>query len=354
MSDFLIDSKKALTAYVPGEQPQDKKYIKLNTNESPFMPSRKGIKAAKKAAKRLQLYPDPEVKGLISKLALLCDVKEENIITANGSDEILNFIFMAFCDDKSPAVFPDITYGFYSVFAKNNNVPYREIRLTDSYGINVDDYIDAKANIFIANPNAPTGIALNLDDIEKIVASNPDNIVVIDEAYIDFGGMTAIPLTKKYNNLIVVQTFSKSRSMAGARLGFCIASKSLIDDLKTIKYSVNPYNVNSMTYAAAVGVLEDEEYTVSNCKKIQFARDYVVRELENMGFYVLPSKANFVFYSHAKIRGDKLYLELKKRGILVRYFNKQRIDNFNRVTIGSLKQMKAFINAVESILEDIK
>ncbi len=354
MSKFLLDCKKTLTAYVPGEQPQDVKYIKLNTNESPFAPSKKAIKGGIKASKRLHLYPDPEVKELIQRLAQLNGVKEENILTANGSDEVLNFIFMAFCDKDKPAVFPDISYGFYSVFAKNNNVSYREIPLGDNFEIIPQEYFGVKANIFIANPNAPTGLSLGLDDIEKIVQANPNNVVVIDEAYVDFGGESAIPLTKKYKNLIVVQTFSKSRSMAGARLGFCVADKALIDDLKLMKYSVNPYNVNTMTYFAAIGVLDDNEYTLNNCKKIIEARNYTVEELKKLGFTVLDSKANFVFCSSDRIDGAALYEQLKKRGVLVRYFNKPRIDNFVRVTIGSMKQMQIFVKTVEDILEECK
>ncbi len=354
MSKFLLDSKKTLTAYVPGEQPQDKKYVKLNTNESPFKPSKKAIRGAIKASKNLQLYPDPEVKNLIKKLAELCNVNEENILTANGSDEVLNFIFMAFCGGEKKAVFPDISYGFYSVFAKNNGVLYKEIPLNENFEIDINDYFNVNANIFIANPNAPTGLYLSLESIEKIAKENPNNIVVIDEAYIDFGGESAIPLTKKYKNLIVVQTFSKSRSMAGARLGFCVADKELISDLRLMKYSVNPYNVNSMTYATAVGVLNDNEYTVKNCKKIIDARNYTTLELEKLGFKVLESKANFIFCSSDKINGGKLYEELKNRGVLIRYFNKPRINNYIRVTIGSIKQMKVFINAVKSILGEVK
>ncbi len=352
MSEFLSASKKTLTAYVPGEQPQDKQYVKLNTNESPFKPSKKAIIGAIKASKRLQLYPDPEVKNLISRLSALCDVKEENILTGNGSDEILNFIYMAFCDNKKQAIFPDISYGFYAVFAKNNNVKYQEIPLNDKYEIDVDDYIGVDGNIFIANPNAPTGIALSIRDVEKIVVGNPNNIVVIDEAYVDFGAESCVKLTKKYNNLIVVQTFSKSRSMAGARLGFCVADKAIIDDLKMIKYSVNPYNVNTMTYFAGIGVLDDEKYTQSNIKKVQDAREYTVTELKKLGFDVLPSKANFVFCTSPNIAGERLYQRLKSRGVLVRYFSKERINNFVRVTIGSKKQMKVFLKTVKDILEE--
>ncbi len=353
MSKYLSATKTTLKAYVPGEQPQDKKYIKLNTNESPYAPSKKAIKGARAAAKKLELYPDPEVKGLIARLAKLYDVDADCVLTANGSDEALNFVYMAYCDKETPAVFPDISYGFYPVFAALNNVPYREIPLNGDFRIDVEDYIGARATIFIANPNAPTGIALSLADIERIVQGNRDNIVVIDEAYVDFGAETAVPLTKKYNNLIVVQTFSKSRSMAGARLGCCIADASLIADLKRIKYSVNPYNVNTMTYAAAVGVLDDEEYTRSNCARIAATRAYVAQELSKLGCTVLDSKANFIFYTHPSIGGEELYLALKQRGILIRHFKKERIKDYNRVTIGSEKQMRIFVSTIKSILEEV-
>lgn len=351
MSRFFSSTKSALTPYVPGEQPQDMKYVKLNTNESPFAPSAKAIKEAKKALNRLQLYPDPEVKNLIKLISETVGVKEENVLTANGSDEVLNFIFMAFCDTERPAVFPDITYGFYPVFAKLNNVPYEEIKLTENFEICVDDYVNINKNIFIANPNAPTGIALSVSEIETIVKSNQENIVVIDEAYVDFGAESCIPLTAKYDNLIVVQTFSKSRSMAGARLGFCVANKNLIDDLKTIKYSVNPYNVNAMTYAAGVGVLKDDKYTVKNCQKIMKNREYTVKSLYDLGFSVLPSLANFVFCKSNEISGEDLYKKLKEKGVLVRYFNKDRIKDYVRVTIGTEKQMQIFIQSVKEILE---
>lgn len=354
MSRFLLNCKKTLSAYVPGEQPQDKQYIKLNTNESPFKPSRKAKKGAIKASKNLQLYPDPEVKNLVERLAKLNGVKPENVLTANGSDEVLNFIFMAFCDKDNPAVFADITYGFYSVFAKNNDVLYQEIPLKDNFEIDVKDYLNVNKNVFIANPNAPTGLSLNLSQIEEIVKSNPNNVVVIDQAYVDFGGESAVCLTKKYKNLIVVETFSKSRSMAGARLGYCIADKELIDDLKLMKYSVNPYNVNAMTYASAVGVLEDEKYTKKNCLKIIENRTFVINELKKLGFNVLNSKANFVFCESKKISGEELYLKLKEKGVLIRYFKKPKIDNFIRVTIGTKKQMQTFIKTVKSILEEIE
>ncbi len=352
MSRYLSEKYSSLTPYTPGEQPKERKFIKLNTNESPFPPSKKAIERAETAARSLELYSDPEAKKLTEAVAALCGVTPDCVLCTNGSDEILNFAFMAFCDKKRPVVFPDITYGFYSVFAELNGVPYEEIPLREDFSVNVDDYIGINKNIFIANPNAPTGIALGLDDIEKIVASNPDNIVVIDEAYVDFGAQSAVELTKKYDNLLVTQTFSKSRSMAGARLGFGVACPSLIADLNMIKYSTNPYNINSMTMAAGIGVLEDEEYTQGNCKTVIDNREYAAAELKRLGFTMTESKANFLFVKHRDIGGGELYAKLREKGILVRHFNKPRICEYNRITVGSKAEMEALVAAVRDILEE--
>lgn len=354
MSKFFSEKYKTLVPYTPGEQPKDLKYIKLNTNESPYPPSDKAVKRAADAAKMLNLYPDPECRELNKILASTLGVEHDDVLVTNGSDEILNFAFMAFCDEKHPAVFPNITYGFYSVFAKINNIPYEEIPLKEDFTIDVNDYIGINKNIFIANPNAPTGIALLLSDIEKIVQSNPDNIVVIDEAYVDFGNESAVSLIKKYDNLLVTQTFSKSRSMAGARLGFGVANKELIADLNTIKYSTNPYNINKMTMAAGIGVLEDEEYTQKNCKEIIKTREYTVNELTKLGFEMTNSTTNFIFAKHDKIDGEKLYLKLKEKGILVRHFDKSEICMYNRITIGTFYEMKKLIDTIKAILEEEK
>ena len=351
MSRFFSDNFKTLTPYTPGEQPKEQKFIKLNTNESPFPPSEKAILAAEKAAKTLNLYSDPELKAINQKIAELKGVKENQVLATNGSDEILNFAFMAFCDDEHPVVFPQITYGFYSVFAELHHIPYEEIPLCEDFTINVDDYIGINKNIFIANPNAPTGIALKLSDVERIVASNPDNVVVIDEAYVDFGGESSVCLVIKYDNLLVTQTFSKSRSLAGARLGFGIANEDLIRDLNTVRYSTNPYNVNSMTIAAGVGVLSDEEYTKLNCLKIIKTREYTKVELEKLGFFVLPSCANFVFAKHERISGEEIYQKLRENGILVRHFNKEKIKDYNRITIGTDEQMETMITVLENIVK---
>ena len=339
MSRFFSEKYSTLVPYTPGEQPQDRKYVKLNTNESSFPPSKAVAEAVEKEAEKLQLYSDPECVALRKKAAEVFGVNDDEIIMTNGSDEVLNFAFMAFADENNPFLFADITYGFYPVFAEINRVPYEEIPLKDDFTISVDDYIGINKTIFIANPNAPTGIALSLNDIEKIVSSNPESVVVIDEAYVDFGTESAVSLIHKYSNLLVTQTFSKSRSLAGGRLGFGIACKELISDLNTIKYSTNPYNINSLTQVVGAGVLEDEEYTKSNCKTIIENREYLTKKLEAMGFFVLPSKANFVFARHDKTDGRALYEALKSKGVLVRHFDSERLRDYNRITVGTKEQI---------------
>ena len=350
MSRFFSEKYSSLEPYVPGEQPRDMKYVKLNTNESPFPPSVNAVKMACEEAKRNELYSDPTCNALNKKLAEVYGVEPDEILCSNGSDEILNFAFMAFCDAAHPVAFADITYGFYPVYAKLNGIPYEEIPLNDDFTINVNDYIGINKTIFIANPNAPTGIALKRDEIEKIVASNKNNVVVVDEAYVDFGGESCIPLIKKYDNLLVIHTFSKSRSMAGARLGFGIGCKELINDLNTIKYSTNPYNINRMTMAAGIGALCDEEYTKNNCQKIIDVREYTKKELKKRGFTFTDSKTNFIFARHEKISGSEVYSELKARGVLVRHFDKQRIAEYNRITVGSEEQMKILLDKIDEII----
>ena len=351
MSRFFSCKYDALTPYTPGEQPKDITYIKLNTNESPFPPPPLVQQYVREEAKRLQLYSDPQCRDLVAMAAEKLGVAPDEILFTNGSDEILNFAFMAFCDAAHPAVFPDITYGFYPVFAQVNNVPYTEIPLQADFTIRVEDYIGLNQTIFIANPNAPTGIALPLSDIERIVAGNPDSVVVIDEAYVDFGAESALQLIHKYDNLLVTQTFSKSRSMAGARLGFGAGNRELIRDLNTIKYSTNPYNVNRMTMAAGVAALEADGYFKVNCQKIMENREWVSSELVKLGFIVVPSLTNFVFVKHPAISGKALNLALRERGILVRHFNTDKLRDYNRITIGSREQMEALVAALKEIPE---
>ena len=354
MSRFFSEKYNNLTPYTPGEQPKDTQYVKLNTNESPFPPSPKGQALAAKAAADLQLYSDPECTQLVKEGAKVFGVAEDEILFTNGSDEILNFAFMAFCDEAHPAVFPDITYGFYKVFAALNNVPFTQIPLQEDFSVKLTDYIGVNKTVFLANPNAPTGIALSAAEIEEIIQSNPNNVVVIDEAYVDFGGESVIPLIHKYDNLLVTGTFSKSRSLAGGRLGFGIGCKALIGDLKTIKYSTNPYNVNRMTMAAGVGVLQDEAYTRANCAEIIRVREWTVEKLREMSFELTDSKANFLFAKHPKVGGKEIYVNLKKKGVLVRHFDTPRLKDYNRITVGSQAQMEVLLVKLTEILEELQ
>ena len=351
MSNFLDSKYSSLVPYTPGEQPKDMQYIKLNTNESPFAPSKKAQEMASEASKKLQLYSDPECRDLVKTAAEYFGVEADEIIFTNGSDEVLNFAFMAFCEKG--AIFPNITYGFYSVFADLNGVDYKTIPLKEDFSVDVNDYIGVNKAVFLANPNAPTGIALSVEDIEKIVKSNPNNVVVIDEAYVDFGAISVVPLIKKYDNLLVTQTFSKSRSLAGGRLGFGIGSKALIRDLNTIKYSTNPYNVNSLTAAAGIGSLLDDDYIKENCNKIIENREYLVNELKKLDFTMTDSLANFIFAKHSTVSGKDIYLKLKEKGVLVRYFDKERLKDYTRITIGSREQLDVLIEKLKEILEEL-
>ena len=354
MSRYFTHRLDRLTPYTPGEQPRDMQYIKLNTNESPFPPSPAVTRAATAEAGRLQLYSDPTCRELTDKLASLYGVTPEQVILTNGSDEVLNFAFMAFADEEHPLVFPEITYGFYPVFAELNRIPYTEIPLGEDFSVDYRDYMNFNGKtIVIANPNAPTGLCLTLSEIEAIVKSNPDGVVIIDEAYVDFGAESAVALVDKYDNLLVTQTFSKSRSLAGARLGFGIGHRDLIADLHTVRYSTNPYNVNRMTAAAGYAALCDNEYYMQNCRTVMENRAYTTEALRALGFEVLDSLTNFVFAKTDRMGGEALYLELKRRGILVRHFAKEGITEYNRITIGTKEQMEAFVATVKTILEEL-
>ena len=354
MSRFLSSAYASLEEYVPGEQPQDKKYIKLNTNESPYPPSPAVLEAvSSEEAEKLCLYSDPESKALKQALADTYGFLPENVFVSNGSDDILNFAFMAF-GRADGVVYPDITYGFYKVFAQLHGLCAEVIPLSEDFRVSYKSYCSTGKMVVLANPNAPTGIALPLDAIEEIVASNPDHVVLIDEAYVDFGAESALPLIKKYKNLLVVQTFSKSRSMAGARLGYAFADCEIIRDLERIKYSTNPYNVNRITQAAGVAALSENEYYLANCQRIIKAREYTERALIDLGFTVLPSSANFVFAKHPEVGGDTIYKRLKEKGILVRHFGGARICEFNRITVGTMIDMQKMIYALKTIITEEK
>ncbi|MBR2338853.1 MAG: histidinol-phosphate transaminase [Clostridia bacterium] len=350
MSRFFSEKYRKLVPYTPGEQPRDRRYIKLNTNESPFPPSPKAQAYAAAAAADLHLYPDPTCAQLTQALAHTLGIEAQQVILGNGSDEVLNYAFMAFCDDTHPAVFPDITYGFYKVFADINQVPYTELPLNDDLTVDVDALCAARGTIFIANPNAPTGIALPLADIEKLLSSDPDRMVVVDEAYVDFGADSAVGLIARYDNLLVTQTFSKSRSMAGGRLGMGMGSAAVIRDLNTVKYSLNPYNINRMTMAAGLGTLEDAAYFEENCRAVMAIRQWTTDQLRKVGFTVIDSSSNFIFAKHPAMDGGDLYRCLKERGILVRHFNTPRLHAYIRITIGSDAQMQTFIDTVKEVL----
>lgn len=354
MSKFLIDKYSSLEAYTPGEQPRDMQYVKLNTNESPY-PASQGVIDSINADEiaRLNLYPDPECKALKEKLAAYYGVDYENVFVSNGSDEILSFSFMAFCSEQNGAVFPNISYGFYKVYGDLYNVDYTQASLKDDFTIDISDYINVGKTVVIANPNAPTGLSLSVEDIEKIVSSNPDNVVLTDEAYIDFGGKTCLELTKKYENLLVVRTYSKSRSMAGARLGFAIGSKALIDDLNRIKYSTNPYNINRLTLLAGSAAIDDCEYYRACCANVVETREYSKQRLSQLGFEYLDSDANFIFARTDKISGGDYYKALKKKGVLVRHFSDPLISDYVRITVGTREQMDVLFSTTEKILSEV-
>ncbi|MCQ2561074.1 MAG: histidinol-phosphate transaminase [Clostridia bacterium] len=354
MSRYFSSKYSQLTPYTPGEQPQDMVYTKLNTNECPFPPSEKAMEYLYKNLRPLNLYSDPQMDELRKILAETYDITPDMLCINNGSDESLNFAFMAFCDENRPAVFADITYGFYPVFADLNKIPYEIIPLEEDFSIDPKKYMGLNKTIFIANPNAPTGKILPVSTIEEIVKSNPEGVVIIDEAYVDFGGESSIGLTKKYDNVMVIQTFSKSRSLAGGRLGFAAACPALIQDLNTIRYSTNPYNINSMTAAAGIGTLKDPEYTKRCCNTIIENRAYLAEELKKRGFEFPESVANFIFAKSPKIDGGELYRKLKEKGVLVRHFDKETICQYNRITIGTRQQLDVLLAKIDEIMEEMQ
>ena len=352
MSRFFSGRFAALTPYVPGEQPTNMQYIKLNTNESPYPPSPKVLERINgDEVDGLRLYPDPTGAGLRQKVSKSYDVAPDNIFFANGSDESLAFIFMAFCDSKNPIVFPDITYGFYPVYCALFNIPYETIPLREDFTVRCADYYGIGKNIALANPNAPTGLTVSQEEIEEMLCTNPDNIVLIDEAYVDFGAQSAVGLIKKYDNLLVVHTCSKSRSLAGARLSFVFGQEELIADIEKIRYSFNSYNVTRLTLAAGAAALDDPSYYNKMQKKIIETREKTASALKVLGFEMTDSKANFLFARRPGVAGGELYGKLKERGILVRHFDKPRISDYLRITIGTPEQMDALLGALKTILE---
>ncbi|MBQ6772439.1 MAG: histidinol-phosphate transaminase [Synergistaceae bacterium] len=348
MSKFLHSKYKSITPYDTSSEIESfNDYIRLNTNESPFSPSPLAVKYASEAASGLNYYSDPECSALSNKLSEMLGVSPTQIVFGNGSDEILNFLFSAFCERG--CVFPDITYSFYKILADFHGVDYRTIALNNFYLLPVD-YVDLNGRtIFVANPNAPTGIYLIPAAIETLIIQNPQSLVVVDEAYIDFAGReSALKLIRRYKNVVIVRTFSKSRSLAGARLGYCVTNEELAQDIRNIKNTLTPYNINAMTQAAGLGSLEDDEYYRDNINLICSTRQLVKPALEQMGFEVLESATNFLFARHENISGARIFEALKERKIMIRHF--MSLSAWNRITIGTPEQMQKLLRELGEII----
>ena len=339
--------------YVPGEQPKHK-VIKLNTNENPYPPSPKVQKIIDGFdAQQLRLYPDPEVSELIAAIAKNKGLDKEQVFVGVGSDDVLAMSFLTFFGSEQPILFPDITYSFYDVWAELFRIPYEQIPLQKDFRICVDDYKRKNGGIVIPNPNAPTGIAESLDAIEEIIAANPDSVVIIDEAYVDFGTKSAQELLKTYENLLVVQTFSKSRSLAGSRIGYAMGSKKLIAYLNDCKYSFNSYTMDRLTIQVGKASMEDEPYFTEQVRRIIDTREWAKEQLKKLGFDFPDSKANFIFARHKQRAAEDIFAALKQRNIYVRYFKKPPIDNYLRITIGTKEEMEQLMNALQEILQEV-
>lgn len=354
MSRFLSTEAACLAPYTPGEQPTDAQYIKLNTNESPFSPSPRVVKALSRAeVLKLNLYSDPTCGVLTDAIAARYGLRRENVLAANGSDEVLAFAFRAFCGQGRGVAYADITYGFYKAQSALFGLEATVVPLREDFTLRVEDYLNFPGTVVIANPNAPTGIALPRTDIQRLVESNPDRVVIVDEAYVDFGAESCVPMIYRYDNLLVTQTMSKSRSLAGGRVGYALGSPELIADLNRVKYSFHPYNVNRLSIAAGAAAVADEAYFAACTAAIRQTRAWTVGELENLGFTVLPSQANFVFVRHSQLPGETLYRKLKENGVLVRWFDADRIRDYIRITIGSMEQMETLVEELTAILEEL-
>lgn len=353
MSKYWSSLVSKLQPYVPGEQPKMAGLVKLNTNENPFGPSPKVIEAIQKELNdNLRLYPDPEGQALKEAIAAYhvdAGINARQVFVGNGSDEVLAHIFQALLKHDKPILFPDISYSFYPVYCGLYQIESNVVPLTDSFEINPDDYKQANGGIIFPNPNAPTGRYLGLQHVEDILIANPDSVVVVDEAYVDFGGESAIRLVNQYPNLLVSQTLSKARSLAGLRVGFAVGNEKLIEALNRVKDSFNSYPLDRLALAGAIAAFEDREWFEKSCQGVISERDRVTAELERLGFEVLPSKANFVFTCHPEHAGADLAAKLREQGVIVRHFNKPRISDFLRITIGTAEQNNSLISGLASI-----
>ncbi|ABO11132.2 histidinol-phosphate transaminase [Acinetobacter baumannii] len=348
---FWSPEVRELEPYVPGEQPKIQNLLKLNTNENPYPPSPKVVEAVQavlhEQADVLRLYPDPDATALKQAIAKQQNIDVSQVFVGNGSDEVLAHIFKAFFLQDEPILYPDITYSFYPVYSQFFGTKTKEIPLNENFEIDVRDYTQPNGGVIITNPNAPTSIALSLAEIEQVLQANPDRVVVIDEAYVDFGAESAVSLINRYENLVVCQTTSKSRSLAGLRVGFAIAQSHLIAALETVKNSFNSYPIDRFAIAAAVASFEDQVYFEEQCQKVITSREKLVRDLTVLGFNVLPSKANFIFATHSQHDAGQLAQKLREQGIIVRYFNKPRINQFLRITVGTDEQNARLVQTLK-------
>lgn len=355
MSKYWSKKTKEIEPYVCGEQPKDRKYIKLNTNENPYPPSPRVIDAIKNAANGdLRLYPDPDCNILRETIAEYYNLNKNQVFLGNGSDEVLAFSFQAFFNPNEPIIFPEISYSFYPVYAELYNLNYVLAKLNGDFSIPVEEFMRENAGIVIPNPNAPTAKQMSVEDIKRILDYNSERVVIIDEAYIDFGGDSVVGLIKDYKNLLVIQTLSKSRSLAGIRVGFALGSEELIDGLNRIKNSFNSYTIDRVASAAAVESIKDEEYFKECVQRIIATRENTTAKLEELGFKVIPSKANFIFVTHPQYSAFELFSKLREKSVIVRYFNKDRIDNYLRISIGSQEEMDIFIDRIKEIIDEIE
>lgn len=342
---------RRVVPYTPGEQPQVTDVVKLNTNENPYPPS-PSVRAILEDFEygRMRLYPDPDSSVLVKAIAERYNVKPSQVFAGVGSDDVLAIAFMTFFGSEKPVIFPNITYSFYDVWADVYRIPYKQIPLNSDFTINREDYITENGGIVIANPNAPTGVMETIENIEYIVKNNPDSVVIIDEAYVDFGGESCLSLVEKYENLLVVQTYSKSRSMAGMRIGFAIGSEKLIKYMNDVKFSINSYTMNPITQLCGAASMADEEYFRETVDRIIATRERSKARLADLGFVFPDSKTNFIFASPQKVSAQVIFEELKKRNIFVRYWNKPIICDYLRISIGTDEEMDRLFNALEEII----
>lgn len=352
MSNSWEKNVRRVVPYTPGEQPKLSDIIKLNTNENPYPPT-PAVRELLDSydCGKMRLYPDPDSTVLVNAIAERYHLKPSQVFVGVGSDDVLSIAFLTFFNSDKPVLFPDITYSFYDVWADVYRIPYEQIPLTENFRIAPEDYKKENGGIIFPNPNAPTGCQESLEMIEDIVRSNPDSVVIVDEAYVDFGAESALSLTQKYENLLVVQTFSKSRSMAGMRIGYAMGNEKLIKYMNDVKFSINSYTMTPLTQICGAAAVKDEEYFRSTVGKITETREYSKKKLTELGFAFPDSKSNFIFASHKTKAAGEIFNALKERKIFVRYFNKPRINNYLRITVGTREEMDALFAALEEILK---